>query len=320
VKKRLLTVLMVVILALAVMTPALALVEQSKDYYVTDAAGVLSDKLEQKIISSNADLEQKCDGAQIVVVTVQYLDGMYADEYATTLFNTWGVGDKDANNGMLLLLATGENKAWLSVGAGISGSFTGKMVDDYFSRYFWDDFDRGDYETATSNMLEALFSWFADYYNVNQNNGGTGYNNGYDSNGNDYNGGYDYGYSILSRLFTWGFVVLIIVIVFLSAMATDRRRHVAYYTHLGMPIPPYYFWFLWGGPHRTWWYGPGGPGWRNGPRGPRGPGGFGGGPRGGGGGFGGFGGRGGGGGFGGFGGGGMGRGGGGFSGGGGGRR
>ena len=296
--------------------PSLAVVSQSPEYYVADYAGVLSDSLEQKIISSNVDLEQKCDGAQIVVVTVEYLDGMYSDEYALQLFNDWGVGSGTANNGMLLLLAPGENKAWLTVGDGIYGSFPSSTIDSYFNKYFWDDFDAGRYEEATSNMLEALFTWYAGYYNVNQDNGGytDGNNGGYND---GYNDGYE-PYSPWASIIVWIFIVGIIVFIILIAAFSDRRRHRAYYTHMGMPIPMYYPWYMWYGPHRTWWYGPGGPGWRGGPRGPRGPGGR---PPGGSGGGGGFGGFGGGGGFGGFGGGGgMGGGGGGFGGGGGGRR
>jgi uncharacterized membrane protein YgcG len=355
-------------MAFAAVTPALAVVSQSKEYYVADYAGVLSDTLKQKIIDSNTGangLEQKCQGAQIVVVTVPYLDGMYSDEYAMKLFNDWKVGNAagyKANNGMLLLLATEEKKCWLTVGAGISNVFTDSMVEDYFNKYFYTDFDKGQYETAVSNMLEPLFSWYAGYYNVNNgaaasnagssggtyNNGGS-YNNG---NYNYYDNGYTYtsgGGSFLGGLFIWILIILVIVIIFISAVFSDRRRYRSYYTHMGTPMPRYYPWFIWAGPHRSWWYGPGGPGWRGGgPRGPGGPGGFGGpgGPggfggsgrpggggrsgRGGGGGFGGFGGGSGGfgggrsgggfGGFGGGGGGGSGGGGGGFGGGGGGRR
>jgi uncharacterized protein len=104
-------------LALAFAAPAGAVVQRSEEYYVADYAQVLSDDIEQKIISSNVDLEQKCEGAQIVVVTVEYLDGMYADEYAMRLFNDWGVGSREKNNGMLLLLATEEKKCWLTTGA-----------------------------------------------------------------------------------------------------------------------------------------------------------------------------------------------------------
>lgn len=304
--------------------PAGAVVQQSEEYYVADYAQVLSDDIEQKIIASNADLERKCQGAQIVVVTVEYLDGMYADEYAMKLFNDWGVGNSEKNNGMLLLLATEEKKCWLTTGAGISGAFTDSMVDKYFEKYFYKDFDAGRYETAVSKMLEALFSWYADYYNVN--NSGASQNNA-DQRVVYKRGTYYYRSDnrALGIAIIWLFVILVIVIVIVSAIASDRRRFRAYYMHMGMPVPTYYPWFIWFGPHRHW----------RGPRGPHGPGpgSFGGpgpGPRGGG--FGGFGGGFGGGGrsgrsgggFGGFSGGrsggGFGRGGGGFGGGGGGRR
>jgi uncharacterized membrane protein YgcG len=316
------SVLFVLILTLSLAVPARAVVAQSEEYYVADYAGVLSEATKQKIIDSNTDangLEALCGGAQVVVVTVEYLDGMYADEYAMQLFNDWGVGSETEDNGMLLLIATEENKGGLLVGAGLRGIFDDAMTNKYLDTYLWPDYDKKEYDTAVSKLLEALFSWYAGYYNVDNgaaasdgapiytDNGGNYFND----NGNNwtYDNGYYYdsGFSFISSAFIWILIVLVIVIIFIAAAAGDRHRHRAYYTHLGMPIPTYYPWFMWFGPHRNWWYGPGGPGWRGGPRGPRGPGGFGGpGPgSGGGGGFGGFGGRSGrgGGGFGGFGGG-----------------
>jgi uncharacterized protein len=247
----------VLILALGLTAPALAVVDKSEAYYVADYAGVLSDEIEQKIISSNADLEKKCDGAQVVVVTVQYLDGMKSDEYAVTLFNNWGVGDKDANNGMLLLLATGENKAWLTVGDGIAGSMSNAKINSYLESFFWAEFDKGNFETATSNLLEALFSWFADYYNVNQQNGAY-------IQGNFGNTGVglareNFGAFLFLGIFGVAFLMLIITV--LSSGVKDRKKHGEYYQHLGTPAPPYHFWYIWGTrPHRVWWYGPGGPG------------------------------------------------------------
>ena len=88
---------------------AFAVVDQSESFYGADYSNVLSNDTEQMIINYNGSLEQQCQGAQIVVVTVDYLDGMYSDEYAYQLFNDWGVGSADYNNGMLLLLAIQEN-------------------------------------------------------------------------------------------------------------------------------------------------------------------------------------------------------------------
>ncbi len=165
-KKFLISLLIVTMTALCLAPGALALVEQSEEYYVNDAADVLSQKTEELIISYNDDLEYYCDGAQIVVVTVEYLDGMYSDEYAGALFENWGVGSGAEHNGMLLLLATGENKAWLTVGKGISGSLTESKIDKYFDKYFWDEFDRGNYDEAVQTMFMELAYWLADYYGV----------------------------------------------------------------------------------------------------------------------------------------------------------
>ena len=85
---------------------AQALVEQSADFFVADYANVLTEVTRQDIISANIDLEQECSGAQIVIVTIEYLNGVPSDEYATKLFNDWEVGSREANNGMLLLLVT----------------------------------------------------------------------------------------------------------------------------------------------------------------------------------------------------------------------
>ena len=331
-KKLLTTSLVIILLISALMPIAFALVAPSEDFYVTDDAGVLTEQTKYDIIDANLDMEEKCQGAQIVIVTIEYLGGMYADEYANQLFNDWGVGSREANNGMLLLLVTEEKKGGIVTGDGISGAFTDSMKSTYLDSHFWPEVDAGNYDLAVRNICEVLFSWFADYYGVNQDR--------YDYTPVQPTVGYvvqevyppryennAYGSSSSFIAVFLVFVFIIVIIVIISAATADRRRHSAYYVHMGMPIPRYHWWFMWGHrPYRMWHHH---NHWR-GPRGPRGPGGFGGPPRGPGGGssgssgrssggFGGFGGSSGGGrssgGFGGFGGGS--RGGGGFSGGGG---
>ena len=325
---------------------ALAVVSPSEEFYVNDAAGVLTEVTRQDIISANAHMEQVCNGAQIVVVTIEYLDGMYADEYALQLMGDWGVGSRESN-GMLLLLVTEERRGGLAVGNGITGAFTNSMINDYLERHFWPEVDARNFDAAVRNMCEALFSWYAGYYGVNP--GGNAQpqpNSGYYAQPEAYEAYSDYPrYSAILPAILLFLPILIVFIVIIIAVSTvgDRRGYRAYHRHMGIPMPTYHWWYMWGRrPYRTWcrtnhWHGPRGPrgpGGFGGPRGPRGPGGPGGGSSGGGrpggGGFGGFGGSGfggsgrSGGGFGGFGGsgfgGGRGSGGGGFGGGFGGRR
>jgi len=347
-KKSIITLMLLSLLLAFIAVPvALAIVSQSREYYVTDDANVLTDETRRFISNSNADLEHMCEGAQIVIVTVEYLDGMYADEYATLLFNEWGVGNQDANNGMLLLLATAELRGGLVVGQGIIGSWDNDTINLYLDTHFWPEVDNGNYDAAVRNICEELFSWYADYYGVAQQDvsGGSEYIPPADEWYNqpeEYTGGY-YAmyYDPINYIMPFLVIGIIVIIVIVLAASSDRRGYRAYHMHMGIPMPRYHWWFMLGHrPYRGWcrnhWHGPRGPrgpGGFGGPRGPggfggpRGPGGFGGRsgrPPGSGGGFGGFGGGGrSGGGFGGFGGGGgrgSGGGGGGFSGGFGGRR
>ena len=280
-KKLISTGLAVLFLISVLLVPAYAVVEQSDSYYVADYANILSSDVEQQIINANAKLEQTCDGAQIVVVTIDYLpDNYYADEYARQLFNNWHVGSADANNGILLLLVTQEAKGWLVTGAGLSNKFTNQEVDDLLNDYFWDYVDDGKYEKAITSVFDQLLNWYENEYNTTL-TPGTSQN--YNQSG-AYETEYQYGPS--------PFVMLVILIVVISLLNSSARR----VRRRGCDIPCWDWWMICND---------------RGPRGPRGPrggpplfGGFGGGGFHGGGSFGG----------------GMGHGGGGFSGGGGGRR
>ena len=73
------------------------------NFYVADYAGVISDEDAETIRSINASLEQR-NGAQIVVATVDFLDGEAIDDVAYQMFNEWKIGSEE-NLGVLLLMA-----------------------------------------------------------------------------------------------------------------------------------------------------------------------------------------------------------------------
>jgi len=276
-RKLLIFILAILTFALTASPAALARVPQSEEFYVADYAAVLTDATKYDIVDANIDLEQKCKGAQIVIVTVEYLGGVPSDEYATGLFNDWGVGSKSENNGMLLLLATEEKKGWLVVGSGISNVFTDRMCEDYLEDYFWTDVDAGRYDSAVRSICEALFSWYADYYGVNQNNVPDSGNRAPTQPvpGNPVTVAPPQRETVVYRRFNsfystfWMIFFIVIIILIISSVRADRNRHRTYYLHMGMPIPRYHWWYMWGPrPYRTWY--------RSQWRGPRGPGGFGG--------------------------------------------
>ena len=267
-KKRFIICVLIMVMAMVIITPAFAIVEQTSEFYVADYANVLSNETEQKIIEANAVLENTCNGAQIVVVAVEYLDGLYADEYALQVMNDWGVGSKTENNGMVLLFATKENKGGIAIGDGIDGVFTMYDANEYLEDYFWKQYDRGNYDKAVQNLFPELVEWYEDNYDVNMYMGDPYYNESYGSS-------IDFGAIFI--------IVIFLAIFILVAIMGSRQHYRAYYVHMGMPIPRFHIWHMWSGPHRHW-HDPHQTHYHNhyyhnnyrGPRGPHGPGGFGG--------------------------------------------
>ena len=131
---------------------------------MVDRADVLSSETEELIAEYNAAvLEPACDNAQLVVVTVSYLDGD-SDLAATELLNDWGVGSATQSNGMLLLLVTEEYRGWLAVGHGLSGAFDDDLAGRYLDEYFWDYIDRDQFDEGVQTLAGKLVEWYADYY------------------------------------------------------------------------------------------------------------------------------------------------------------
>ena len=137
----------------------------SKEVYVLDRSGVLTDATKGEIIFSNDLLYDKC-GAQIAVVTVGTTGNESIDDYATELFNTWGVGDAKKGNGFLLLLAIDDDDYYAVCGDGLQPKFTASALKDYFDRYLETDFAAKRYDAGVKKFFEAVFARVANTYNA----------------------------------------------------------------------------------------------------------------------------------------------------------
>ena len=104
-------------------------VEPTEQFYVADYADVIDEATEQLIVEKAAKLCEE-NGAQVVVVTVDFIGESTIEEYARTLFNKWGIGDKDKNNGVLLLMVIGEENYWCVQGRGLEDSLPTSSIKD----------------------------------------------------------------------------------------------------------------------------------------------------------------------------------------------
>lgn len=82
--------------------------------------------------------------AQFAIVTVPSLEGKSVDEYAHELFNDWGIGRLDLNNGVLLLVAPNERRMRIEVGRGLEPLLTDSLCGEIRDDWIIPAFKRGD--------------------------------------------------------------------------------------------------------------------------------------------------------------------------------
>ena len=128
-----------------------------------DEAGVLSEETEQEIIDTNNALFEET-GAQVVVVAVDFLGGEDIEDYAYTLFNSWGIGSVERNNGLLLLLAIGEDNYYAMSGYGLEDYFDGAKLKGMLNDYLEEDFAARDYDAGVEKFFSQAVSQVKTYY------------------------------------------------------------------------------------------------------------------------------------------------------------
>jgi uncharacterized protein len=101
--------------------------------YVIDGANVISAEAEARMEDLSAKLEAATPGAQVAVVTVPTLGGKDIESFAEAKFEQLGVGSKENDNGVLLLVTMKEREVRIEVGYGLEGAIpdarAGAVID-----------------------------------------------------------------------------------------------------------------------------------------------------------------------------------------------
>ncbi len=217
--------LVAALLALVLLAPgALAAApERPENQYVLDSAGVLSDKTEREIIRKNQEMFQAY-GAEVVIVAVDFLGGQDIGDYAYDLFNAWGIGSQERDNGILLVMAVGEEDYYALAGYGIEEYFDGAKFRDLLDRYLEEDFAAGRYDAGALAFFQAVSQELDAYYAGQEAPPENG----------PYEGSYEYGSSnrgvsllnkavtVLAALVRVVLVVVVILVVFAILRGAGR--------------------------------------------------------------------------------------------------
>ena len=99
---------------------------------VVDSIGRVSAEVETQINSELISFQQS-GGPQIAVAVIDSTGNATPENYSIDLARTWGIGDKEKDNGVLLLIALEDRTLRIEVGSGVEGELTdvtaGRIVD-----------------------------------------------------------------------------------------------------------------------------------------------------------------------------------------------
>jgi uncharacterized protein len=150
----------VVLLALLLaVLPALALELPALSGRVVDEAGILDPAARAALTDKLAALEAKTSD-QLVVVTLRSLQGTSIEDFGVELGRGWRIGQKDKNNGALLIVAPSERKVRIEVGYGLEGELTDAVSRLIIENAILPRFRAGDYAGGISRGVDDIISVF----------------------------------------------------------------------------------------------------------------------------------------------------------------
>ena len=126
---------------------------------VTDYTHTLTpDQLQA--LESKLDIFDDSTSTQIAVVIIPSLNGNEIEDYNIKLGRAWGVGGKDNNNGVVLLIAKNDHKLNIATGYGVEGALpdiTCKEIIDAIivPNFKGDDYYRG-IDEGTNAIMQAV--------------------------------------------------------------------------------------------------------------------------------------------------------------------
>lgn len=124
---------------------------------VVDAANVIPDDVEARIAQKLVELNKQT-GRQLQVATVPDLQGYDIADYGYQLGRHWGIGDKEKNDGAILLIAPTERKVRIEVGYGLEATLTDALSSQIIRRQIVPRFKEGDMPGGIEAGTDALIA------------------------------------------------------------------------------------------------------------------------------------------------------------------
>jgi uncharacterized protein len=137
--------------------PAHAAFPPAPDGPVLDQAGIIPDTEEAALDARLREYNART-GRAVIVATVSSLDGETIEMYAVRLFEQWGIGGKESDQGLLLLVAPTERKMRIEVGYGLHQYVTDALSGRIIRNEITPRFKQGDMAGGINAGVNALIT------------------------------------------------------------------------------------------------------------------------------------------------------------------
>lgn len=210
--------------------------KQTDEFYVNDFANLFTEADKQVMMENAVELAEEYDGIQVVVSTVNSLNGNQIEQYAYSMYEEYGIG-KDSM-GILILLSVEDRQVRIETGktmqAYITDSKSGQLLDNYGMQYFRDDrFAEGLKSVQEAVIAEIRNVVPIDWNNTNETLNVTEVPDAVaPTTGNEVNNGQqnNSGNMLIGCLFALLFVMPIVIIIIL--IVTYRKKYGEFKTQV----------------------------------------------------------------------------------------
>lgn len=138
--------------------------------HVNDNAHLLSTST-LNALEASLQAHEDSTSNQVVVLTIPSLQGEILEEYSIKVVETWKLGQKEKDNGVLLLIARDDRQVRIEVGQGLEGDLPDITCGQIIRHEIVPRFRDGDYEAGIRDGVTAILAAINGSYTADPTNG-----------------------------------------------------------------------------------------------------------------------------------------------------
>lgn len=139
--------------------------------HVHDEAGVLSQRTVDEL-ENRLKVYEDSTSNQIAVLVIQNLDGEILEQYSIRVVEKWKLGQKEKDNGVLLLISVDDHKMRIEAGQGVEGVLTDAISNRIIRNEMAPHFRKNDYDGGVVAGINGIIAAIGGEYSAEESDSG----------------------------------------------------------------------------------------------------------------------------------------------------